>query len=87
MKCKKYDQAWFDNKYIQLLKMQCRPEKKLQKLNNLMKLAKKHKIKPKATKESKQKVCRNDYGKPKSERSIRARISKLKKERKARKKI
>lgn len=53
MKCIKYDQAWFDNKYIQLLNMQCGPEKKLQKLNAFMKLAKEHKITPKATKESK----------------------------------
>ncbi len=87
MKCKKYDQAWFDNKYIQLLKMCCPPEKKLQKLNEFMKLAKKHKIKPKATKESKIKPNRGDYGNPKSERSIRSRISKLRRKRKARKKI
>ena len=33
MKCKKYDQSWFDNKYIQLLNMNCgTTEKKLQKL-------------------------------------------------------
>lgn len=85
MKCKKFDQAWFDNKYIQILNMQCGPEKKLQKLNNFMKLAKEHKITPKATKESKQKVYRDDYGKPKSQRSIRARKSKLKRKQKARK--
>lgn len=85
MKCIKYDQAWFDNKYIQLLNMQCGSEKKLQKLNAFMKLAKEHKITPKATKESKQKVRRDDYGKPKSERSIRARKSRLKRKQKARK--
>lgn len=84
MKCKKYDQAWFDNKYIQILKMHCGPEKKLQKLNDFMKLAKKYKIKPKATKESKIKTNRVDYGNPNSKRSIRARKAKLKRKQKAR---
>lgn len=84
MKCVKYDQAWFDNKYIQILNMQCGPEKKLQRLSSLIKLAKEHKITPKATKESKKKVRREDYAKPKSERSIRARKSRLKRKQKAR---
>ena len=79
MKCKKYDQAWFDNKYIQLLNMNCgTPEKKLLKLNSFMKLAKEHNIKPQATKESKEKFVREDYGIPKTERAIRARNAKLK---------
>lgn len=47
MKCKKYDQLWFDNKYKQLLNQICSHEKKLQKLNSFMKLAKEHKIVPK----------------------------------------
>lgn len=85
MKCKKYDQSWFDNKYIQLLNMNCGgPEKKLQKLNEFMKLAKEHNIKPQATKESKVKYVREDYGIPKTERSIRARKARLKRKQKAR---
>lgn len=48
MKCKKHDQAWFDNKYIQILKMQCSQKKKLQRLISLMKLAKEHNIVPNA---------------------------------------
>ena len=85
MKCKKYDQAWFDNKYIQLLNMNCgTPEKKLLKLNSFMKLAKEHNIKPQATKESKEKFVREDYGIPKTGRAIRARKAKLKRKRKAR---
>lgn len=79
MKCKKYDQAWFDNKYIQLLNMNCgTTEKKLQKLNSFIKLAKEHNIQSKATKESKVKYIREDLGKAKTPRSIRARKSKLK---------
>ena len=85
MKCKNYDQSWFDNKYIQLLNMNCgTTEKKLQKLNEFMKLAKKHNINPQATKESKIKFVREDYGIPKTERSIRARKAKLKRKQKAR---
>lgn len=85
MKCKKYDQTWFDNKYIQLLNMNCgTSEKKLQKLNSFMKLAKEHNIKPQATKESKVKFVREDYGIPKTERAIRARKAKLKRKQEAR---
>lgn len=85
MKCKKYDQSWFDNKYIQLLNMNCGgPEKKLQKLNEFMKLAKEHNIKLQATKESKIKYVREDYGIPKTERAIRARKARLKRKQKAR---
>ena len=58
MKCKKYDQAWFDNKYIQILNMQLDPTKKLQKLYNFFKLAKEHGITPKKSKESKVKLIR-----------------------------
>ncbi len=50
MKCKKYDQKWFNNKYIQILNSQCNDTKKLQKLSEFMKLAKKYKIKPKIEK-------------------------------------
>lgn len=78
MKCKKYDQTWFNNKYIQILKMNCSPEKKIQKLISFMNLAKKHNIKPRATKELKVKYTREDYGIPKSEHSIRVRKSRLK---------
>lgn len=46
MKCKKYDQLWFDNKYIQLLNMQCPFEKKMQRLKSFMTLAKEHNITP-----------------------------------------
>ena len=60
------------------------PEKKLLKLNSFMKLAKEHNIKPQATKESKEKFVREDYGIPKTERAIRARKAKLKRKRKAR---
>lgn len=87
MKCKKYDQAWFDNKYIQILNMMCTPEKKLQRLNNFMKLAKKHDIVPKATKESKEKFVREDFGIPKTRRAIRARKASLKRKQNKRKKI
>ena len=82
MKCKKYDQSWFDNKYIQLLNMMCSPEKKLLKLNNFMKLAKKHNIVPKATKESKVKFEREDFGVPKTRRAIRARKASIKRKHK-----
>lgn len=84
MKCKKYDQAWFDNKYIQLLNTNCTPEKKIQKLMSFMKLAKRHNIKPQATKKSKVKYIREDYGIPKTKRSIRKIKSKLKRKKKSR---
>lgn len=77
MKCKKYDQAWFDNKYIQLLNMNCgTSKKKLQKLNSFMKLAKEHNIKPQATKESKVKFVREDYGIPKNRTCYQSKKSK-----------
>jgi len=85
MKCKKYDQAWFDNKYIQILNMQLDPTKKLQKLHNFFKLAKEHGITPKKSKESKVKYIREDFGIPKTARAIRARKSKLKRKRKQKK--
>ena len=81
MKCKKYDQSWFDNRYIQLLKMQCTPSKKIRKLQNFMLLAKKHGINPKATKESKEKFVREDFGVPKSRRALQSRKKKLKRKR------
>ncbi|MCX4365081.1 MAG: hypothetical protein OSJ70_04850 [Bacilli bacterium] len=81
MKCKKYDQAWFDNKYIQILNQHCTPEKKMQKLQSLTKLAKEHNIKPQATKESKEKYLREDYGFQKTKRSMRARKARLKRKR------
>lgn len=84
MKCKKYDQAWFDNRYIQLLNMHCTPGKKIQRLMSFMELAKKHNIKPQATKESKVTYTREDYGIPKTQRSIRARKSRLKRKQKSR---
>lgn len=84
MKCKKYDQSWFDNKYIQILNMHCTPGKKIQRLMSLMNLAKKHNIKPQATKKSKVTYTREDYGIPKTQRSIRARKSRLKRKQKAR---
>jgi len=87
MKCKKYDQAWFDNKYIQLLNMNCTQKKKIQKLISFMELAKKYNIKPQATKESKVKYTREDYEIPRTNRSTRARKSKLKRKQKTRSKI
>lgn len=85
MKCKKYDQTWFDNKYIQLLNMNCSKERKLTKLLAFMQLAKEHHIIPKNTKESKVKFVREDYGKQKTKRSLRERIAKLRRKRKERK--
>lgn len=85
MKCKKYDQAWFDNKYLQLLKENCLPKQKLQKLIEFMKLAKKYNIIPKASKESKEKIVREDFGIAKSNSAVRNRKSRLKRKRNKRK--
>ena len=41
MKCKKYDQSWFDNKYIQLLNMNCgTTEKKITKIKWIYEISK-----------------------------------------------
>lgn len=81
MKCRKYNQAWFDNKYTQILNQCCTPEKKMQRLNSLTKLAKKYNIKPQARKETKAEFVREDYGFQKTQRSIRARKARLKRKR------
>ena len=59
-------------------------ENKIRTEKEYMKLAKEHNIKPQATKESKVKFVREDYGIPKTERAIRARKAKLKRKQKAR---